>query len=86
LSGRLALGQKIALERRRGQVASLATHLHAISPLATLERGYAIVTDPEGRAIGSAADVSIGQTASVRLGDGAFKADVTEVTIEKPKD
>ncbi len=65
--------QRIHAERivqRRLQVEGLARALDAVSPLATLQRGYAIVRDEHGRVIRSVAQAHPGQRLSARLADG----------------
>jgi exodeoxyribonuclease VII large subunit len=51
--------------------------LDAISPLATLERGYAIVTAGDGRALQDAALVKVGEVIEARLTRGTLQARVT---------
>jgi exodeoxyribonuclease VII large subunit len=51
--------------------------LDAISPLATLERGYAIVTGPDGRALQSSTEVQVGDAIEARLKSGVLQATVT---------
>jgi exodeoxyribonuclease VII large subunit len=51
--------------------------LDAISPLATLERGYAIVTGPDGAALQDSAQVKIGDAMEVRLRRGTLQATVS---------
>jgi exodeoxyribonuclease VII large subunit len=53
--------------------------LNAVSPLATLERGYAIATDAEGLALVDAASIAAGARVSVRLARGEFDAVVSGV-------
>ncbi len=55
-------------------LASLRTRLHALSPAATLDRGYAIVTDTAGGIAFGPADIQPGAHFNVRLRDGAFTA------------
>jgi len=63
---------------RRLAVASRT--LDAVSPLATLERGYAIVTDSKGTVITNAQDVRAGQIIEARLTKGSIRARVERST------
>ena len=65
---RLAWQQRLRRQRTRVQVAGQA--LHAVSPLATLRRGYAIATDAQGRVLRSTQSVAVGDPVTVRLADG----------------
>jgi exodeoxyribonuclease VII large subunit len=58
------------LEAARKQFGLVAASLDALSPLAVLERGYAIAQDEEGRLIRDAQKVSIGDRVQVRLSKG----------------
>jgi exodeoxyribonuclease VII large subunit len=49
-------------------------HLRALSPLRTLERGYAIVLGDDGAALRSTADAPAGTALTVRVTDGAIAA------------
>jgi exodeoxyribonuclease VII large subunit len=51
---------------------SLDARLHSLSPLAVLERGYALVLDAEGRVVRSAKLISAGDQLTTRLCDGTF--------------
>jgi exodeoxyribonuclease VII large subunit len=53
--------------------------LDAISPLATLERGYAIVTAADGSALQDAAQVKVGDVIQARLTRGTLQARVTDL-------
>jgi exodeoxyribonuclease VII large subunit len=66
--------ERAAAALERGQ-ASLA----ALSPFATLERGYAIVRDADGRVVTRAASQSVGAPLDVRLAEGALDAVVERV-------
>jgi exodeoxyribonuclease VII large subunit len=55
------------------------TRLIALSPLAVLSRGYAIVHDAAGGIVSDAESVRPGQQVRVRLGKGSLGAEVTEV-------
>ncbi|MBD8873832.1 exodeoxyribonuclease VII large subunit [Rhodanobacter sp. DHB23] len=66
------LRQAIArqLERDRHALQQAARTLHAVSPLATLERGYAILFDGDGKVVRASADVGAGDDVRARLADG----------------
>ena len=71
--------QIIGKSSRRLQAASL--RLEALSPLAVLNRGYAIVyleTKTQPAILRSAADVSAGQSVRARLAQGSIRAIITE--------
>jgi exodeoxyribonuclease VII large subunit len=74
---RQALVQRIA-ERRR-ELAHFAQTLHALSPLATLDRGYAIVRSEATGAIVRTADaVTVGERIEARLARGRLGCVVEE--------
>lgn len=60
-----------ALERRRQKLVELGRALNAVSPLATLERGYVIVLDDAGDVVRRAAALSPGQRVQARWVDGS---------------
>ena len=51
--------------------------LNTASPLATLARGFAMVTGPDGAVVTDAASVSVGDEIEARLAQGKLKARVT---------
>ena len=53
--------------------------LHAVSPLATLDRGYAIVADAAGHVVTEAAALKPGAEIEARLARGSVRAKVTSV-------
>ena len=53
--------------------------LHAVSPLATLDRGYAIVTDGNGHVLQDAAATAVGDTIGARLARGSLTARVLSI-------
>jgi exodeoxyribonuclease VII large subunit len=63
---------------RRERVAGIAGRLHALSPLSTLARGFAVPLDPSGRVLRRVADFSPGQEFRLRLADGSVQARVRE--------
>lgn len=79
LSGRLRRAMNQRLERSAQQLASLAGQLDAVSPLATLARGYAIVEHfPEGGVIRRYSDAMPGDRVSARLGQGRLICRIEE--------
>ena len=58
------------LERRQTTLRHAGHALHAISPLATLERGYAILFDADGQVLRSAQGVAADTRLRARLADG----------------
>src|SRR5206468_3258746 len=73
--GRLRRAPLLAVERKRARLEHAAGRLRALSPHATLERGYAIVRS--GSAIVRSADaVSSGDAIGVEVADGSFGARV----------
>jgi len=75
----LPASRRIVPERRRG-LQELVRTLNAVSPLPTLARGYAIVTDAEsGAAISSVKDVNLKQVLLTQLGDGRVRSSVDEI-------
>lgn len=77
---RLRLAPALAVERKRAVLENSAAKLAALSPVQTLERGYAIVRTESGDVVVAADDVSKGAHVDVTLADGGFGARVEEVT------
>ena len=82
LRQRLGTGVNESLSGLSHRVALLGRALHSVSPLATLDRGYAIVLDPDGKAMTDAATVAIGDEVRARLSRGELVANVTKVIKE----
>ncbi len=58
------------LQRETLQLRGLVRSLHAISPLATVARGYSLLHGEDGRVVRSTGDVAIGALLRARLQDG----------------
>lgn len=67
------------LSERKAKVQMLSHKIQALSPLAVLERGYAIVTSEDGKTIKKTTDAKPGQNINLRMSDGILKANVREV-------
>lgn len=72
-----AVQSLLAARRQRFELAGRA--LHAVSPLATLERGYAIVADARGEVLHDASALRPGDHVRARLARGRFTAEVIDV-------
>ncbi len=75
---RLRRAPALAVERKRAALEATAGKLRALSPKATLNRGYAIVRT-ESHIVASAAEVAPGSRVDVELAAGAFGARVEDV-------
>ena len=75
---RLRRAPALAVDRKRAALESAAGRLRVLSPLKTLERGYAIVRT-ESKLVVNTADVAPGVRVDVRLADGGFGARVEDV-------
>jgi exodeoxyribonuclease VII large subunit len=71
---------KHRLDRAADDLEHTLARVRALSPAATLERGYAIVLGPSGHAVRSAEEVAEGEALDVRLASGRLGATVTAVT------
>jgi exodeoxyribonuclease VII large subunit len=78
LFARLRAAALAQLHRSRERLAPLVRTLNAVSPLATLERGYAIVSKEGGGILRSAADALPGTIIEARLAAGKIRAKVEE--------
>lgn len=81
---RLARAMAAQLQVRRQRLRQLHGRLQALSPIAVLGRGYAIVLGPQGQAVRSPADAAVGSVLSVRLADGAIRAQVVPNGTDGP--
>ncbi|MEK9752069.1 MAG: exodeoxyribonuclease VII large subunit [Rhodospirillaceae bacterium] len=70
-----AMAQRL-IEHRRG-LESVGALLESYSFQRVLERGFALVTDAEGRTVASVGSVNAGDEIGLRLADGALSARVT---------
>jgi exodeoxyribonuclease VII large subunit len=68
-----------ALERATDDLTHQRARARALSPLATLHRGYAVVQREGGDVVTSVADVATGSALSIRVADGRIAATTTDL-------
>ncbi len=76
---RLVLLMQHQLREARLQLSNLSAKLNTLSPLSTLQRGYAIITDAQQRPIESIVKVTRGMTLNARLSDGQLQCTVDSI-------
>jgi exodeoxyribonuclease VII large subunit len=69
---RLEHSMERKLRASASSVVAFNARLHSLSPLAVLDRGYALVLGEDGALIRSAAQLAAGDKVVTRLSDGAF--------------
>ena len=72
------------LRNSAANVRALNAHLQSLSPLAVLDRGYALVLDAQGGLVRSTIQIAPGDKVTTRLSDGAFISRVE--SAEKSKE
>jgi exodeoxyribonuclease VII large subunit len=69
------------LDRGEDDLVHQVARVRALSPLATLRRGYAVLSDADGQALSSVASLAPGEDIHVRVADGRIGA--TTTTVER---
>ncbi len=69
------------LDRAGDDLVHQLARARSLSPLATLERGYAVLQDQRGHVVTSVAGIEPGLTVSVRVADGRIHATTTTTDI-----
>ncbi|HUA99772.1 MAG TPA: exodeoxyribonuclease VII large subunit [Terracidiphilus sp.] len=70
----------------RARHTALDARLHSLSPLAVLDRGYALVLAADGSVVRAAAQLAAGDRLTTRLADGWFGSRVESTTLNHPSD
>ena len=83
LEYRLAENIRARLSEQRERFGNAVTHLEAVSPLATLARGYSVSTAQNGEVLKKVKQVKKGQQITTRLEDGWVESEVMAVTPQK---
>jgi exodeoxyribonuclease VII large subunit len=61
----------------------MVTHLEAVSPLATLARGYSVTSASDGKVLKQTKQVREGDVLTTRLNDGWVESEVKNITPVK---
>ena len=70
------------INTRRTRLDRASAGLEALSPLAVLSRGYALVYAADGKLLRSVADTAVGQTIRARVAHGTLEAEVKQTNID----
>jgi exodeoxyribonuclease VII large subunit len=68
------------LHSRGSDLTALDARLRSLSPLAVLDRGYALVLTADGSIIRSINQIDIGASLTTRVADGAFASRVESIS------
>ncbi len=71
---------KMRVSENARRIDLLRQVIEGASPYAILDRGYAMVTGADGRAVRNAAELSPGDTVDLRMAGGTAAARITEIT------
>ncbi len=77
LLNRLSVGAQ--KEKQEFALETLIGKLDALNPLKVLKRGFSVATDIDGKNVKSVKNVSVGDKIRVRVDDGSFLSEVTEI-------
>jgi exodeoxyribonuclease VII large subunit len=81
----LAASARDAVRQRRERLARTAGRLDALSPLATLRRGYAVALDADDHVLRGVGDFRVGTGVRLRVMDGSVHCRVEGSTPEAPR-
>jgi exodeoxyribonuclease VII large subunit len=73
------------ISRLTARLDNLAVSIETLNPLAILEKGYAVVSDPQGKLIRSIDQVCNGTELRMRLKDGEISSTVSDIKKRKIK-
>lgn len=76
---RSRLAMRSRLTRANDEIGHHLARVRALSPLATMHRGYAVALDADGRAVTSITDTATGSDLTLHLADGLAVVRVTEL-------
>ncbi len=79
LEQRLQRGWSRQQQQWRSRLQQAAAELNAVSPLATLQRGYSITTAADGTLLRSSGQLQLGATLTTRFEQGRVVSRVVEI-------
>ena len=82
---RLERSLERTLRRWSARLDALDGRLRSLSPLAVIERGYALVSSGDGAVIGRIHQLAPGEQIRTRLSDGEFRSTVDGVAQDKKR-
>ncbi|HTJ84799.1 MAG TPA: exodeoxyribonuclease VII large subunit, partial [Polyangiaceae bacterium] len=85
LATRATVAMATLVASRRAALAERAARLDAMSPLAVLGRGYAVVRTEDGRVVRRRDEVAAGERLHIRLAEGTVAATVDAPDDEVPR-
>ena len=71
------------LKNKLKDIENIKSNLNAFSPLAVLDRGYAIVQNSSGKAIKSSKEIKKGEVIQTRLSSGSFDSQIQGINHDK---
>lgn len=80
----LTAATRARLRESRSALDRQTASLEALSPVAILNRGYALVFDADGQLVKDAAQLATGDAVSARLAQGGFRARITAIEHAEP--
>jgi len=72
------------IEASASSLGALNARLHSLSPLAVLDRGYALVLSADGALVRSTAKIAPGDRVTTRLADGSFTSQIESTKPNAP--
>jgi exodeoxyribonuclease VII large subunit len=85
LDARLYRATQVAVAKRRAAYQATCGQLQSLSPLAVLQRGYALVQDENGAIVRSVGKLAAHQVVSTRLADGSFSSEIGVIKLNEKK-
>jgi exodeoxyribonuclease VII large subunit len=82
LRGRSRRTLSAALDRAGDNLGHTRARVTALSPAATLDRGYAVLQRAEGTVVRRAADTTVGEVLRARVAEGELGVEVRSTTAQ----